>query len=124
LARQVVLNNESRTLFRRGLKRLIAEFRPTTPSEYALVEEMAVNRWRLERVWAIEAHRLQSSLPRVDHGDQLARIAAAFRDYSTSGSEFSTLQTYEARLSRQFHSGIRTLKQQKLANELPPGGLP
>src|SRR5277367_6396210 len=58
LATSILVPGESRERFLELLASLITEFEPDTPNEFALVETMAVSRWRLLRLWTIEAAAL------------------------------------------------------------------
>jgi len=52
LAQTIVLGDEDGDAFNELLGSLEDELDPRTPNEAALVETMAVTRWRLMRIWA------------------------------------------------------------------------
>ncbi|MBL8176517.1 MAG: hypothetical protein JNK48_17710 [Bryobacterales bacterium] len=52
---RVVLVNESQELFDRLLQSLIDEHKPVGPTEEHLVEDMAVARWKMRRLYSMEA---------------------------------------------------------------------
>jgi hypothetical protein len=123
LARHIVLDNESRRLFRRSVNQLMEQFHATTPAEITVVEEMAVSRWRLERAWAIEANRIQAQMHNCNEDDEVSRISSAFLNLSHGPADLGLLHRYETRLSRLFQAGMRSLcllRGTKFPNELPP----
>jgi hypothetical protein len=63
-AKSVVLPAESREQFHLLLDAHIQQFHPANPVEMDLVEAMAVARWRLRRIWAIETSLLVHELER------------------------------------------------------------
>jgi hypothetical protein len=66
LAKAVVFEGESREQFAALLKAFCDELQPQTPIEDLLVQKMAVNHWRQERIWgqqkagALQARDLQA----------------------------------------------------------------
>lgn len=63
-AKTVLLPAESHEQFQLLLDAHIRQFQPASPVEMDLVEAMAVARWRLRRIWAIEASLLSNELTR------------------------------------------------------------
>jgi hypothetical protein len=63
-AKSVLLPAESHEQFQLLLDAHIQQFHPANPVEMDLVEAMAVARWRLRRIWAIETSLLANELTR------------------------------------------------------------
>jgi hypothetical protein len=120
LARTIVLNGESRDRFTALLAALKEELRPQTGIESALVENMAVARWRQMRLWAMEkagiAHEIlqQESSPdspdSVNH-DAPTRAALAFRSLSDHSRSLELMNRYESRYDRQYGRALERLIQ-------------
>src|SRR5204862_7396842 len=66
LARTVVLEGEDTRAFAALLSSFEAEFEPLTLNEAALIENMAIARSRLMRVWGIEKERLTHEIEKTD----------------------------------------------------------
>jgi hypothetical protein len=77
-AKSVLLPDESHEQFQLLLDAHIQQFRPTTPVEMDLVEAMALSRWRLRRIWAIETSLFANELTRrtEDIDDEFAELTA------------------------------------------------
>ncbi len=110
-ADSICLFNEDRDAFTRLHQGLIATYLPADLPEELLVQEMAVARWRQQRLWVIEGalmdKQISSNEPdaRQQQGDLLddrLRVALAFENLAERGPSFSLLIRYENRLSRQF----------------------
>ena len=54
LSRKIVLAGESQEEFDALLASFLDEHQPETPTERTLIENMAIARWRQERVWNAE----------------------------------------------------------------------
>jgi hypothetical protein len=104
LARHVVLDDEDAQSFDGLVCGLVAEFSPQTPAQLALVETMAVARWRLGRIWCIERETLQSEIEKHDPDPITypARAALGFRDLANNSATLDLLSRYEFRFDRQF----------------------
>jgi hypothetical protein len=63
-AKSILLPAESREQFQILLDAHIQQFQPANDVEMDLVEAMAVARWRLRRIWAIETSLLANELTR------------------------------------------------------------
>jgi hypothetical protein len=59
-AQTVVLSNESKDEFETLLSEYTEKFQPQDRFEADLVQEMAVAKWRQQRVWSMEAPQLTS----------------------------------------------------------------
>ena len=62
LSETIVLENEIPQAFADLLAGLTREFNPRSEAQLALVETMAVSRWRQARIWAIERATLESAI--------------------------------------------------------------
>jgi len=74
-ARINVLANENSASYENLLAAMRHEFQPRTEFEEMQVEEMAVNLWRLRRVWAVSTNMVSENLPapkRTEGQDNLA----------------------------------------------------
>jgi hypothetical protein len=108
LARHVVLDDENAEAFDGLVTGLVAEFSPQTPAQLALVETMAVARWRLGRIWCIERETLQSEIEKHDPDPITypARAALGFRDLANNSTTLDLLSRYEFRFDRQFARAV------------------
>ena len=104
LAAAVVLPSESVGRFYKVLDNLIAEFKPSTPTENILVENMAVARWRQLRIWRFEREMTLTS------GD-LERLHRYENSYIRSfASNRNTLKKFRTLSAQQFPSKLRERK--------------
>jgi hypothetical protein len=108
-ASSVCLSNENQGEFNLLYDSLVTEHAPATTTERLTVHEMAVNRWRLQRAWLMEAALLDNQMDHMlekierdyDSTDEATRTALAFRDLTEKSPSLSVLLRYEARLTRQ-----------------------
>jgi len=118
----VVLQCESREAFEDLLAQHIEHFGPLDGVEFGMIEEMASSYWRLRRLWAIENCLLEESLAAEPAGDDVSRIAAAFRKLAAS-PELALIHRYETRLhmmnQRALHN-ILLLRAAGIPNEPSP----
>jgi hypothetical protein len=77
----------------------------------ALVENLAVGRWRLLRLWAIERSTLKAEMDKHDPAamEPSARAALAFRALSDESRSLDLLNRYEARFDRQYARSLNLL---------------
>jgi len=116
-AKTVVLPAESREQFQLLLDAHIQQFQPANPVETDLVEAMAVARWRLRRIWAIETSLLANELTRRadDIDDEFTemtsddRLAWVFETLANGGQSLSLLARYEGNLNRAFDRAFKQL---------------
>jgi hypothetical protein len=122
LARHVVLEGEDATLFATLLGDLAAEFDPRGTVENALVENMAVSRWRQLRLWSMEKAGLDYQIARQDEPvDPPTKAALAFRTLSDESRSLELMNRYETRYDRQFARALARLTNlRKLTREPPP----
>lgn len=103
LAQSIVLTGEDPSRFEALLDELYAEFHPVGPVENALVETLAVSRWRQMRLWALEGAGLNYQIARQEESvDPSTRAALAFRTLSDQSRSLELLNRYESRYDRQF----------------------
>jgi hypothetical protein len=108
LAQTVVLESESKPRFEELVDDLIAEHRPVTKSEQALVETMAVARWRQMRTWSMQKNDLEREIAKHQSTVSAPMAAAiAFRALSDNSNSLSTGLRYETAYERQFKSALR-----------------
>jgi hypothetical protein len=99
----------------------MAEHQPTTPTEFALVEQIALSYWRLRRLRKSEAAfcncesafntrsaNLHYDKLKLDPVDHLAFSMA--RDLRSSSSFLTNLSRYEYRLERSFYKALHELE--------------
>ena len=127
-AKTLVLKGESESDFTSLLDSYEAEHQPTTPTEEALVLQLAMATWRLRRLYHAEAGYYAYKLK--DTADQAARHK--LDDHAHLGlvtdwgqSALSTFNRQEARLERTFYRALhelQRLRQLKLALVSQPVG--
>jgi hypothetical protein len=116
-AKSVLLPAESREQFQLLLDAHIQQFHPASPVEMDLVEAMAVARWRLRRIWAIETSLLGHELERraedmdEEFTDMSAddRLAWVFQRVADNNQSLSLLARYEGNLNRAFDRAFKQL---------------
>ncbi|HTS49236.1 MAG TPA: hypothetical protein VMH05_14895 [Bryobacteraceae bacterium] len=98
-SRTAVLPSEDQAAYQQHCRQFFDEYRPATPSETQLTQELADTAWRLNRVPALEA-------------DLLHRAARAIeQDIDALHRTLSTLGLHGARLSRQFQKTLQQLRE-------------
>jgi hypothetical protein len=112
LAQTVVLEGESRSRFEALLDALTADHQPTTETETALVETLAVDRWRQMRCWSHQKASLDLAIAQQPRelGPAPVRAAAAFRDLADQGRTLDALLSYETAFDRQFAQALKDLE--------------
>jgi hypothetical protein len=127
-AKTVVLPAESYEQFQLLLDAHIQQFHPANPVEMDLVEAMAVARWRLRRIWAIETSLLANELTRraEDIDDEFTemtsedRLAWVFETLANGGQSLSLLARYEGNLNRAFDRAFKQLNLLKSQRQNEP----
>lgn len=112
LSKKVVLEGESQEEFDALLASYLEEHRPQTPTEATLVENMAVTRWRQERVWSLETTAFDHQIrrPKYMEGDDYeTRAFVAFRTLADEGRSLDLLNRYDTRFERQFRVALTAL---------------
>ncbi len=82
----VVLTAESTPFFNQLMDSLIEEFQPRTANEIALIETMAVARWKLMRNWTIHTGLLEIEMAKQDQeaGNPPVLAALTFKSLADS----------------------------------------
>jgi hypothetical protein len=109
LAKTIVLEGESAEAFVELLTSFQDEHEPETPTEEALIEEMAVARWRRERIRNMETGGLNNQIrhPKfMDDDDISIQHFNAFRTLTDETRALDLLNRYDARYDRQFRSAL------------------
>jgi hypothetical protein len=104
-AASAVLPSEDRAAYDAHRRGFFDEYRPTTPTETQLVQELADTSWRLNRIPLIEADVLnRAANPPTDQAVIDFDIVDAHRLLATLG-------LHSHRLSRQFQKSLDTLRE-------------
>ena len=107
----IVLKAESTPQFDDLMDSLIDEFQPRTPNETALIETMAVARWKLSRNWIIHTALLEVETVKQDPSAGSAPVitALAFKSLADSSHSLHLLHRYEVSLDRQYSRALNNL---------------
>jgi hypothetical protein len=116
-ATSVLLPAESHEQFQLLLDAHIQQFQPANDLEMELVEAMAVARWRLRRICAIETSLLANELTRraEDIDEEFTemtgqdRLAWIFQRLADGGQTLALLARYEGNLNRAFDRAFKQL---------------
>src|SRR5215469_7289528 len=121
LTQTVVLEGESKDRFEELHAALIAEFQPRTTTEAALVETMAIARWRLLRVLAIQKAGLDLEMAKQESQASPAyRAAIVFKNLADSSRLLDLLSRYEISFDRQFSRALSLLLKLRANSSQPP----
>ena len=104
----VVLPSESSGSFAQLVAQHIQRFAPLDGVEFGMIEEMAAAYWRLRRAWAIENNLLSEALAAQPPGDDVNRIAAAFRQQASTPA-LALLHRYETRLHLMYQRALHNI---------------
>jgi hypothetical protein len=115
----VVLRNENNAEFRKLEARFLEEWAPQGPTEETLVEQMIVSRWRLSRIWQVEAAgidlQMDEDAPEMERKygefDESCRTAAALKNLVDNSKFLDLMQRYDRSLSRQFDRALSRLRE-------------
>jgi hypothetical protein len=131
LTASVLIDGESDEHFQLLLADFMDQFQPQTGVETDLVEVMAIARWRLRRLLAIETNLFELEMVRrrkqidadfteMDHEDRLAFV---FQKLSDNGNSLTLLIRYEGSLNRSYDKAWKQLLQlQSTRQNRPPKG--
>jgi hypothetical protein len=119
VAHTVVLEDENLQAFTDLLNSFERELQPQTEIQSALVQTIAVCRWRLLRLWSIERSSLKIEMDKHDSAENSPSIRAAitFRTLSDDSRSLDLLNRYETRYDRQI---IRSLNMLQKLQARPP----
>ena len=115
LSRAVVLKAESSSRFEEMLASLVTstilEFKPSTPNDHALVETMAIARWRQTRITTLLTATVEIEMARQDpaSGNAPVRAANALRTLIDSSQILTSLQRYQTAESRLYSRALADL---------------
>jgi hypothetical protein len=124
----ILLEGESAEHFQLLLAGFVNQFQPQTAVETDLVEVMAIARWRLRRLLAIEAHLFDVELAcrqeeiddQFDEMEQEDRLAFVFQKMSDTGNSLALLIRYEGSLNRSYDRALKQLLLMKSARRSAP----
>jgi hypothetical protein len=125
-----LLQNENPEAWAEMLGACIAAFKPATPFEHKLIEEIAFAKWRLRRLWTTETalfdiemeQQSEAFASQFDVADEGVRQALAFKSLAENGRTLALLSRYESRLKRDYRNAIKTFEErrEKAPNEPQP----
>ncbi|MCC6537643.1 MAG: hypothetical protein IT162_08855 [Bryobacterales bacterium] len=131
-AASVCLFNEVKESYEQLYAALFDEHQPATATECLLIEEMAVARWRQQRIWVAESGIIDKEMcdltPELltkygDNLDETLRLASSLESLADNSNALGLLLRYEARLSRQFERCLQrflALRELRLRDEPNP----
>ena len=122
-AATLVLPGETESDFESLLADFESEHQPATPTEEALVRQMAMAQWRLRRLYHVEAafytvrlldleYKIDDTYTGLDPADKLAVVV---KEDSGRSSVRENLSRIEARLERSFFKALRELQRLRAA---------
>ncbi len=128
----VVLKAESVPVFDELMNSLIEEFQPRGENELALLESMAVARWKLTRNWTLHTALLELETVKQDPnvGSDPVITALAFKNLADSSNSLQLLHRYEISLDRQYSRAlnnllkVRAARKADLIEDPPPPDMP
>ena len=129
LAKTVLLRAECPDSFRKFVSSFYAEYRPKTATEHALVQIMAVARWRMLRtagLAVVQVDREFNDPSNRAYGDldNATRVGLAWHDASVKSGALNAALVAETRYQRQFDSALDRLLRHREAlyreKEAPP----
>jgi hypothetical protein len=118
----VVLKAESVPVFDALMNSLIEEFQPTGENELALLESMAVARWKLTRNWTLHTALLELETVKQDPnvGSDPIITALAFKSLADSSNSLQLLHRYEVSFDRQYSRALNNLLKLRAARVIAP----
>ena len=100
-----VLPTEDRAAYEQHRAKFFDEYKPATPTESQLVQELVDTSWRLNRIPLLEADALARALPPADPNQEVTfDIVDAHRILASLG-------LHSGRLSRQFQKALASLRE-------------
>ena len=109
-----VLPTENRAAYDDHCRRFFDEYKPATPTESQLVQELADTSWRLNRIPLLETDALTRAHPPADPEQEVTF------DIVDAHKILATLGLHSGRLSRQFQKALtqlRDLQEDRLRQE-------
>ena len=115
----ILMDGESAEDFQLLRADFINQFHPQTAVEADLVDVMAIARWRLRRLLAIEAHLFDLEIleskdqikrrSRMKVMEQEDRLAYVFQSLADNGNSLTLLLRYEGSLNRTYDKALKQL---------------
>ena len=99
LSRTPVLPSEDQAAYEQHCRQFFEQYRPATPTEAQLTQELADTAWRLNRIPLLETKLLSRAAQSVE------------LDIADTMRTLSTLSLHGARLSRQFQKTLQQLRE-------------
>ncbi len=129
-ARKVVLKNESQKEFDALLAGLTEAWQPVDSMEAAIVADMAAARWRLQRIWSVEATVIDLEMTdqedaiadKFEYADAETRTALAMKALCSNTGAFALISRYESRHRRASDRAISNLLRRSGWPIWEPGG--
>ena len=118
-AKAIVLPDESQEEFFELLEDYLQRFQPADRVESDLVTSMAVTRWRLLRIAAIESGLLAKGIEMAKEYDHDDHLSYAF---TTQGGSLANLTRYENSLNRTFDLALKQLQLLQKSRSTPAPG--
>ena len=121
-AATTVLHFEDDVAYHEVRGSLYTQYRPATPQEYMLVDQLASAWWRTLRIRRFETDRLdleiatarrENSIPALAHDDARRGLAARLADQPYES--FRTFFRYDAAIERAFYRALNTLEKLQAA---------
>ncbi len=128
LRSRITLSVENPEAFQELLDSYLVRFQPTCSVSRDLVEEMAVARWRIQRIWDIEAALIDDEMDRQSKSiagefrriDEPTRLALAFRGASEKSPALALCGRFENRYRRSFARAFEQLKKMNERTQARP----
>jgi hypothetical protein len=132
LTASALLEGESNEDLQLLLADFMDQFQPQTGVETDLVEVMAIARWRLRRLLAIETNLFELEMVRRQKQinadfkgiDQQGRLAFVFQKMSDTGNSLTLLIRYEGSLNRSYDKALKHLLELQKSRRTPPSSGP
>jgi hypothetical protein len=132
LTASALIDGESDEDFQLLLAEFMDQFQPQTGVETGLVEMMAIARWRLRRLLAIETDLFELEMVRRRKQinsdfkgiDQQGRVAFVFQKLSDTGNSLTLLLRYEGSINRSSDKALKHLLQLQSSRQTPPPQAP
>jgi len=128
LANSFILPGEARDTFLELLESFTAEYQPVTETELAMVESLAVARWRQWRFWGLETKALAAGIRKVEdamfpgdpHMDLPTKMEIAFRSLADESNSLQLMQRYESFSFRVIIKCVSALTELRNARQSQP----
>jgi hypothetical protein len=127
-ARMAVLNNENDEAFQELFRDFIMKFQPQDAVEHECVLQAAIARWRLRRIWQIEAALFDAQMDsqaeqlrrQFESFDEGTRQALAFKAMADDSNSLSLLNRYERTISREYDRALKALDRARAESKYQP----